>query len=87
MQSTVIAIMNEPFLNLSLLNGAGVGYGGSSYFASLSDAALVVNLPVFVHPGETANYEFEFLAGDSLAYLVDLFSVQRLQSFSGRQLT
>lgn len=66
---TVIAIMNETFSDLSLLDGLGVGYQGPMYLHSLSDAALAGNLSVSVHGGGTANSEFEFLTGNSMAHL------------------
>lgn len=65
---TVIAIMNETFSDLSLLDGLGVGYQGPMYLHSLVDTALAGNLSVSVHGGGTANSEFEFLTGNSMAH-------------------
>lgn len=66
---TVIAIMNETFSDLSLMDGLGVGYQGPMYLNALADAALTGNLSVSVHGGGTANSEFEFLTGNSMAHL------------------
>lgn len=65
----VIAIMNETFSDLSLMDGLGVGYQGPMYLHSLADTALAGNLSVSVHGGGTANSEFEFLTGNSRAFL------------------
>lgn len=83
---TVIAIMNESFSDLSAMDGLGVGYQGPTYLKSLGDAALTGNLAVSVHGGGTANSEFEFLTGNSMAHLgvafypYSFFNLTRVQS-------
>lgn len=66
---TVIAIMNESFSDLSFMDGLGVGYQGPTYMNTIADAALTGSLSVSVHGGGTANSEFEFLTGNSMAHL------------------
>ena len=66
---TVIAIMNESFSDLSSMDGLGVGYQGPTYMNTIADAALTGSLSVSVHGGGTANSEFEFLTGNSMAHL------------------
>lgn len=66
---TVIAIMNETFSDLSIYQEMHAGYEGPQYFKSLSDALVRGTLYVSAYGGGTANSEFEFLTGNSMAYL------------------
>ena len=69
MKPSVIAIMNETFSDLSSYDGLRAGYTGPEFFNSLSDALTRGNLAVSVCGGGTANSEFEFLTGTSLAFV------------------
>ena len=83
---TVIAIMNESFSDLSAMDGLGVGYQGPTCLKSLGDAAFTGDLAVSVHGGGTANSEFEFLTGNSMAHLgvafypYSTFNLSRVES-------
>ena len=68
-QPTVIVIMNETFSDLSIFEEMHADYEGPSYFNSISDALLTGTLYVSALGGGTANSEFEFLTGTSMAYL------------------
>ena len=66
---TVIAIMNETFSDLSIYQNLHADYQGPQYFKSLSDTLARGALYVSAYGGGTANTEFEFLTGNSMAYL------------------
>ncbi|OUP10520.1 LTA synthase family protein [Collinsella sp. An2] len=66
---TVIAIMNETFSDLSIYQFLHANYQGPEYFKSISDALLRGRLYVSAYGGGTCNTEFEFLTGNSMAYL------------------
>lgn len=66
---SIIVVMNESFADLSVFNGLGAGYGGPTYFNSVSDALMRGNLGVSVLGGGTCNTEFEFLTGNSYAFI------------------
>ncbi len=66
---TVIAIMNETFSDLSVYQNLHAGYEGPTYFNSISDAIQRGDLYVSAYGGGTCNTEFEFLTGNSMAYL------------------
>ena len=66
---TVIAIMNETFSDLSIYQMLHADYTGPSYFKSLSDCLARGTLYVSAYGGGTANTEFEFLTGNSMANL------------------
>ena len=68
-QPTVIVIMNETFCDLSIYDGLQVGYEGPTNVTSLSDALLSGTLYASVYGGGTANTEFEFLTGSTMAFL------------------
>ena len=64
----IIGIMNESFADLSIFNGLGTGYPGPTLLkstAGLQKGALYTS----VLGGGTANTEFEFLTGSSLAFV------------------
>lgn len=66
----VIVVMNESFADLSVLGKFQTSEPVLSYFNSLSgDHVRRGNLYVSAFGGGTANTEFEFLTGNSLAYL------------------
>lgn len=65
-QPSVIAIMNETFSDLSLYEG--LGYEGPSFFNSL-ETLVSGQLAVSAYGGGTCNSEFEFLTGNSLAFV------------------
>ena len=66
---TVIAIMNETFSDLSIYQNMHADYQGPTYFKSIGDCLSRGRLYVSAYGGGTANTEFEFLTGNSMAYL------------------
>ena len=66
---TVIAIMNETFSDLSTYDNLRANYAGPQRYNSLPDALSRGSLAVSVCGGGTANSEFEFLTGNSLAFV------------------
>ncbi len=69
-QPTVIAIMNETFTDLSLFQGLrDAGYTGPAFYNSLADTLQRGTLMASVNGGGTANTEFEFLTGNSVAFI------------------
>ncbi len=66
---TVIAIMNETFSDLSIYQQLHADYEGPTYFNGLNDCLSRGRLYVSAYGGGTANSEFEFLTGNSMAYL------------------
>ena len=66
---TVIAVMNETFSDLSIYQNMHAGYQGPTYFKSIDDCLSRGRLYVSAYGGGTANTEFEFLTGNSMAYL------------------
>ena len=68
-QPTVIVVMNETFSDLSIYENLHADYEGPTYFNSLSDTCLSGTLYVSAFGGGTANTEFEFLTGSSMAFL------------------
>ena len=68
-QPTVIAIMNETFSDLSIYQNLHADYQGPEFFNSVPDALARGKLYVSAYGGGTANSEFEFLSGNSMAFL------------------
>jgi phosphoglycerol transferase MdoB-like AlkP superfamily enzyme len=70
-QPNIIVIMNESFSDLSVLHEFGTSEDYMPFIHSLqtSDEAITGNLYVSVCGGNTANTEFEFLTGDTMAFL------------------
>ncbi len=69
-QPTIIAVMNESFSDLSLYQGLlDAGYTGPAFYNSLGDTLQRGTLMTSVNGGGTANSEFEFLTGDSIAFI------------------
>ena len=66
---TVIAVMNETFSDLSIYQNMHADYQGPTYFKSIDDCLSRGRLFVSAYGGGTANTEFEFLTGNSMAYL------------------
>ena len=66
---TVIAVMNETFSDLSIYQNMHADYQGPAYFKSIDDCLSRGRLYVSAYGGGTANTEFEFLTGNSMAYL------------------
>ena len=66
---TVIAVMNETFSDLSIYQNMHANYQGPTYFKSIDDCLSRGRLYVSAYGGGTANTEFEFLTGNSMAYL------------------
>ncbi len=61
--------MNETFSDLSVYQNLHAGYEGPTYFKSIDDAVQRGDLYVSAYGGGTCNTEFEFLTGNSMAYL------------------
>ena len=61
--------MNETFSDLSIYQNLHAGYEGPTFFKSISDAVARGTLYVSAYGGGTCNTEFEFLTGNSMAYL------------------
>ena len=68
-QPDVVVIMNETFADLSALDGLHSGYEGPEYFRSIDDALIKGHTYVSAMGGGTCNSEFEFLTGNSLAFI------------------
>ena len=68
-QPSVIVVMNETFSDLSCYDELHAGYEGPAYFNSIDDAVQRGDLYVSAYGGGTCNTEFEFLTGDSMAFL------------------
>ena len=70
-QPNIIVIMNESFSDLAVLHEFGVSEDYMPYLHSMmeSDEALTGTLYVSVLGGNTANSEYEFLTGNSMAFL------------------
>lgn len=67
---TVIAVMNETFTDLSIYDAVReAGYEGPQFYNSLEGTLQRGPLMVSVVGGGTANTEFEFLTGNSLAFI------------------
>lgn len=65
----IIVIMNEAFSDLSVLGDLETNKDYMPYFRSLTENTISGTLYVSVLGGNTANSEFEFLTGDSMAFL------------------
>ena len=68
-QPSVIVVMNETFSDLSVYENLHAGYEGPEYFNSIDDAVQRGDLYVSAYGGGTCNTEFEFLTGNSMAFL------------------
>ncbi|MBM6756503.1 LTA synthase family protein [Collinsella tanakaei] len=66
----IITIMNESFSDLSVYDGLReAGYTGPAYYNSLSDTLQRGCLMASTNGGGTANSEFEYLTGNSIAFV------------------
>lgn len=65
----VIVIMNEAFSDLSVLGDFETDYDYMPFIRSLKENTVKGNCYVSVKGGNTANSEYEFLTGDSMAFL------------------
>lgn len=65
----VIVIMNEAFSDLSVFGDFKTDYDYMPFIHSLKDNVIKGNCYVSVKGGNTANSEYEFLTGDSMAFL------------------
>ncbi len=68
-QPNIIVIMNEAFSDLSVLGDLKTNKDYMPYFRSLQENTIDGTVYVSVLGGNTANSEFEFLTGDSMAFL------------------
>ena len=65
----IIVIMNEAFSDLSVYGDFSVSEEYMPFFNSLQENTVQGNLYMSVKGGNTANAEFEFLTGNSMAFL------------------
>ena len=65
----VIVIMNEAFSDLSVLGKFDTNQDEMPFFHSLSDNTVKGTMYMSSYGGQTANSEFEFLTGNSMAFL------------------
>lgn len=65
----IIVIMNEAFSDLSVYGDFGTSEDAMPFIRSLSKNTVKANLYVSVKGGNTANTEFEFLTGNSMAFM------------------
>lgn len=65
----VIVIMDEAFSDLSVLGDFETDYDYMPFIRSLKENTVKGNCYVSVKGGNTANSEYEFLTGDSMAFL------------------
>ena len=68
-QPNIIVIMNEAFSDLSVLGDFETNEDYMPFIRSLKEDTVRGNLFVSVKGGNTANTEFEFLTGDTMAFL------------------
>lgn len=70
LKPAVIGIMNETFADMSVFDGIrNAGYEGPRQYNSLAGVIQRGPLMVSVYGGGTANSEFEFLTGNSMAFM------------------
>lgn len=87
---TVIAIMNETFSDLSIYDNMHADYQGPQYFKSLKDCLSRGKLYVSAYGGGTANTEFEFLTGNSMAnlgsgvYPYTIYDLENTENLAGQ---
>lgn len=80
----IITIMNESFSDLSVYRGLrDAGYNGPAYYNSLSDTLQRGCLMASTNGGGTANSEFEFLTGNSIAFVGNGKYPYQLYNLSG----
>ena len=65
----IIVIMNEAFSDLSVYGDFGISEDAMPFIRSLDKNTVKANLYVSVKGGNTANTEFEFLTGNSMAFM------------------
>lgn len=65
----IIVIMNEAFSDLSVIGDFNTSEDYMPFFRSMMDQYTGGHLMVSVKGGNTANTEYEFLSGDSMAFL------------------
>ena len=69
-QPTIIVVMDETFSDISTYTAMDIDYDGPTYFKNgITDAISKGPLCVSVTGGGTCNTEFEFLTGNSMAYV------------------
>lgn len=65
----IITIMNETFSDLSVINDLNVNQDYMPFIRSLKENTVKGNLYVSTFGGNTANTEWEFLTGNSMAFI------------------
>lgn len=85
----VVVVMNETFSDLSVFDGMHAGYEGPLCFKNIPDCLARGTLYTSVSGGSTTNSEFEFLTGNSLAFLgsgvypYSIYNMGRVESLAG----
>ncbi|MBO5468954.1 MAG: LTA synthase family protein [Lachnospiraceae bacterium] len=64
----IIIIMNESFSDLSVIHSFNTNQDYMPFYHSMQNNCIKGNLYVSVRGGNTANTEYEFLTGDSMAF-------------------
>ncbi len=67
--ANIVVVMNEAFSDLSIISDFGTNQEVMPYFDSLEGNAIKGNLFVSIVGGNTCNTEFEFLTGNTMAFL------------------
>ena len=65
----IVTIMNETFADLSIYQNLHAGYEGPQFYKNIPDALQRGILYVSAYGGGTCNTEFEYLTGNSMAFL------------------
>lgn len=66
----IVVVQNETFCDLSVFDGLANGYEGPTFWnTGMDDALMRGSFAVSVFGGGTCNTEFEFLTGNSLAFV------------------
>lgn len=70
LRPSVVVVMDESFSDLSVFGDLGIGYAGPTYATTATEGVLSRGpLAVSVLGGGTCNSEFEFLTGNSMAFV------------------
>lgn len=67
-QTDIIVVMNESFSDLGIIGELETNQEVMPFYKSLKDNCIKGNLYVSVKGGNTANTEYEFLTGDTMAF-------------------
>ena len=87
-QPAIVCIMNETFADISVLGN--FGYTGPAFYNSMDDCLMRGKLYTSVLGGGTCNSEFEFLTGNSMAYVgtgkypYNLYSMDKVETLASQ---